>query len=160
MSPDPIDPASSRPRPRWLVCEDGTEYLERFRRFLDAHFEFVPARSAAALLAALSDGADGVILDLDFRRSPPADLVDEVGGPLAAGFDEATRRRLAGEQGIHILRLLRARGLDVPVLLFADLDDPGQVAWLTATFAPLAIVPGREGLAQTAERLRRAHRPR
>ena len=30
-------------RPRFIVCEDGSEYLERFTRFLGDDFAFVPA---------------------------------------------------------------------------------------------------------------------
>lgn len=153
-----MTPASTPPaddRPRFLVCEDGSEYLERFTRFLDEEFLFEPAGSAAALLALLARPAAGVILDLDFRRTAPEALIDEQGHTLpAAELDPATRRRLAESQGIHILRLLRSRGLRVPVLLFADLDDAGQARYLETSLAPLSIVRGSEGLAQTAARLR------
>ncbi len=147
MLPD-LKPA----RPVWIVCEDGTEYLERFVRFLDDRFRFVHALDGPALLAALAGGARGVILDLDFRRTPRERLVDEQGrSGLALG--EEQRRRLAGQQGILILRLLRARGFTLPVLLCADLDDAAQAAYLERTLAPLTIVPSHEGLRETAARM-------
>src|SRR5260221_10818278 len=83
-------------RPLWLVCEDGAEYLDRFRRFLDAEFRFAPAPDAATLLSALAGEAGagvGVILDLDFRRTPPEHLVDE-DGRSGRGLPDEQRRRL------------------------------------------------------------------
>ena len=140
-------------RPRWAVCEDGAEYLERYRRFLDGEFDFEPAPDAAALAAAIERGAAGAILDLDFRRTPPDRLVDEEGRTHAALADPE-RRRLAESQGLLILRDLRRRGLAAPVILCADLDDAEQIAWLEHTYAPLAVVPSHEGLMQTAARMR------
>jgi hypothetical protein len=65
-------------RPRFVVCEDGGEYLDRFRRFLGESFDLVPAHDCSEASTALP-GADGLLLDLDFRRTPPARLVDERG---------------------------------------------------------------------------------
>jgi hypothetical protein len=139
-------------RPVWIICEDGSEYLERFQRFLDDRFRFVHALDGPALLAALAGGASGIILDLDFRRTPRERLVDEQ-GRAGRALAEDERRRLASQQGILILRLLRARGFAPPVLLFADLDDASQVSYLESTLAPLSIVPSHEGLRQTADRM-------
>jgi hypothetical protein len=140
-------------RPLWLICEDGTEYLERFARFLGDRFQFAHAQDGPALLLALQAGpAAGVILDLDFGRTPREHLIDEE-GLAGAAHGEAERRRLSASQGILILRLLRAAGHQVPVLLFADLEDPGQADYLTQTLAPLVIVPGHEGLLATAARM-------
>jgi hypothetical protein len=141
-------------RPRWIVCEDGDEYLSRFRRFLGTEFEFVPARDLREALRA-AEGAAGLLLDLDFRRADPAALVDETGAtpaPLAAG----ERRRLAEVQGVLILRALRGLGVALPALLCADLDDPAQVRRLEEQLAPLIVVPGTEGVAAIGERLRQA----
>lgn len=142
-------------RPVWLVCEDGTEYLDRFARFLGDRFQFVPALDGPELLELLqrlAAGASGVLLDLDFRRTPRERLVDEQGRSGQA-LGEEQRRRLAGPQGIFILRLLRARGCRLPVLLCADLDDADQAAYLERTLAPLAIVPSHEGLRELAARM-------
>src|SRR5262245_30884285 len=135
-------------RPRLVVCEDGTEYVDRFRRFLGDAFEFVPAGGYVAALAAAPD-ADGLLLDLDFRRTPAADLVDERGAAPRAP-DEAAHRRLAGSQGILILRGLRAAGVRLPAILFADLDDAEQARFLERTLAPLVIAASRLGIKEIA----------
>ena len=139
-------------RPRWIVCEDGDEYLSRFRRFLGHEFEFVPAGDLQDVLRAAA-GAAGLLLDLDFLRADPARLVDET-GKARARLPADERRRLAEVQGILILRALRARGIALPSLLCADLDDPAQALRLEEELKPLAVVPGNEGVARIAERLR------
>jgi hypothetical protein len=144
-------------KPRWIVCEDGDEYLSRFRRFLGQEFEFVPAGDLQDVLRA-APGAAGLLLDLDFRRADPARLVDETGAAradLAAG----ERRRLAEVQGVLILRALRGRGIVLPALLCADLDDAAQARQLEEELAPLAVVPGSEGVARIGERLRQQGLP-
>ena len=143
----PVDP-----RPRFVICEDGAEYLERFRRFLGDAFDFYPAHDFREAHAAAAD-ADALLLDLDFRRTPPERLVDEQGlapAPLAAG----TRARLAETQGILILRRLRAAGVALPAILFADLDDAEQRDFLVRTLAPLTVADSRMGIAELATLLR------
>jgi hypothetical protein len=128
-----------------LVCEDGTEYTERFQRFLGAEFRFVRAAHFAEILKKLP-GARGLLLDLDFRRTETSLLVDERG--LPAGRDAAE------VQGILMLRALRSRGIRLPALLFADLDDRARGVRLEAELSPLQIVSSSEGLPRLAERLR------
>ncbi len=144
------------PLPIWIVCEDGTEYLDRFARFLGERFSFVAALDGPALVAMLAEPAgaraSGVLLDLDFRRTPSERLVDEQ-GRSGQVLGEQQRRRLTGPQGILILRLLRAHGSRLPVLLCADLDDAAQTAYLERTLAPLTIVPSHEGLREIAARM-------
>ena len=140
-------------RPRWIVCEDGDEYLSRFRRFLGHEFEFVPAGDLQDVLRAAA-GAAGLLLDLDFLRADPARLVDET-GKARARLPADERRRLAEVQGVLILRALRARGIALPALLCADLDDPAQARRLEEELKPLAVVPGNEGVARIGDRLRR-----
>src|SRR4051812_50127547 len=116
-------------RPRFVVCEDGTEYLERFSRFLGDDFTFV----AAADFESARDGAagaDGLLLDLDFRRTPPDRLIDERGA-RAGGLDPERRRRLAETQGILILRQLGATGIALPAGVFSGLPDekPARFFW-------------------------------
>lgn len=129
----------------FIVCEDGAEYTDRFRRFLGSHFSFVRAGHFADALL-LSPGACGVLLDLDFRRTSSALLVDERGERADGSASEV--------QGILILRALRARGIRLPALLFADLDDAGRSARLEAELAPLRVVPSSAGLPQIAQLLR------
>lgn len=137
-------------RPLFVVVEDGTEYTERFTRFFGGELAFVRAGDLGAALAAARGGAGagavGLLLDLDFRRTPADALVDETGrtgGPRA----EDERRRLSEVQGILILRALREAGVRLPALLFADLDDRGQIDFITRTLAPVRIVPSSAGLA-------------
>jgi len=140
-------------RRTFLVIEDGTEYIQRFRRFLGESFDFLPAGDFAAARAAAA-GADGLLLDLDFRRTPAERLIDGRGQP-AASLDAGTRRRLSETQGILILRRLRADAIALPAVLFADLDDR-QCDFLRRTLAPLAIAPSRLGLREIADLLRAA----
>jgi hypothetical protein len=135
-------------KPRFVVCEDGHEYLDRFRRFLSATFDLVPASDYATARAAAA-GAAGILLDLDFRRTSPERLVDGE-GPAPAAMDPGLRARLAETQGILILRRLRADGVRLPAILFADLEDPTQARFLTQTLAPLSIVSSRVGLPDIA----------
>ena len=139
-------------RLRFVVCEDGAEYLERFRRFLGESFDFLPAHDFGEARAAAAD-ADGLLLDLDFRRTPADRLVDEE-GPAPAPIDSGTRARLAETQGILILRRLRAAGVALPAILFADLDDAGQVDFLARTLAPMTVAGSRLGIAEIATLLR------
>jgi hypothetical protein len=129
----------------FLVCEDGSEYTDRFTRFLGGQFRFLRAGHFAEALA-LAGGAVALLLDLDFRRTQPALLVDERGQSAAPSA--------ADVQGILILRALRARGVVLPALLFADLDDPERTARLEAELAPLRVVPSSEGLPRIAQLLR------
>ena len=158
-----LPPVSAR-RACFVVCEDGAEYIERFRRFLGEAFTFVPAHDLDAALAALgtqgADAPDGLLLDLDFRRTPPERLVDERGRALAGAsgpgqVDEGTRRRLSGAQGIHILRALRARGVALPAVLFADLADAEQAGFLERTLSPLVVASSSTGLREVAALLAR-----
>jgi hypothetical protein len=138
----------------WLVCEDGAEYTQRFERFLGADFRFVRATCFSEALR-LCEGAQGLLLDLDFGRTPPELLVDAAGERGAS-----PARELAEVQGILILRALRARGVRLPALLFADLDDPERTARPERELRPLQVVPREEGLPAIARRLRElaAHR--
>jgi hypothetical protein len=139
-------------RPRFVVCEDGSEYMDRFTRFLGDDFAFVATGDFASARDAAA-GADGLLLDLDFRRTPANRLVDER-GPVAAGLDEDRRRRLAETQGILILRQLRAAGITLPAVLFADLDDRDRARYLQQTLGPLSIGSSHLGIREIAALLR------
>jgi hypothetical protein len=156
------DPGADDRRPLFVVCEDGHEYTERFDRFLGSTFRFVRAGDGLEACAAVAAPAvAGLLLDLDFRRTPVDRLFDEHGPPAApapAPPEPNALRARAQNQGILILRHLRARGVTLPVLLFADLDDPGRAHHLEALLAPLEVVTSREGLGAIAARLRRLAR--
>jgi hypothetical protein len=146
--------------PLFLVCEDGHEYTERFERFLHRDFRFLRVPDwRAAEAAALAEGAAGLLVDLDFRRLPAGDLLGESGPPACLPTPEE-QARWSATQGILVLQYLRSRGIGLPALLFADLDDTDQAAYLERQLAPLSIVDSREGLAQLTARLRAlANRP-
>jgi hypothetical protein len=140
-------------RPSLVVCEDGDEYLARFRRLLGETFVLTPATGFAQAKDLLEQGATAILLDLDFRRAEPAKLVDEH-GRCQATLSDGERRRLAGNQGILILRALRDAGITAPALLFADLDDEAQAGYLRTNLAPLVIVPSSESLPAIAAHIR------
>jgi hypothetical protein len=140
--------------PLFLVCEDGHEYTERFERFLHREFRFLRAADWRSAEAALTRAPAGLLVDLDFRRTPAADLLGDQGPPERVPSSEE-RSCWSATQGILLLQYLRSRGVEVPALLFADLDDHDQAAYLERMLAPLSIVDSREGLAQLATRLRR-----
>jgi hypothetical protein len=140
--------------PLFLVCEDGHEYSERFERFLRREFRFLRAADWRSTEAALVQAPAGLLVDLDFRRTPAADLLGEQGPPQGMPSPEE-QARWSATQGILLLQYLRGRGVAVPALLFADLDDAEQTAYLERALAPLSVVDSREGLAQLATRLRR-----
>ncbi len=150
MSPRHTSQAGARRR--FVVCEDGTEYIDRFRKFLGESFDFTPAGDFATARAALA-GADGLLLDLDFRRTPPACLIDEQ-GRSAAALDAGSRARLAETQGILILRRLRADRVAAPAILFADIDDEKQTKFLRQSLAPLTLASSRLGVREIAELLK------
>jgi hypothetical protein len=130
---------------RFLICEDGNEYANRFSRFLRGEFEFVAARSFAEA-STFSHGCSGLLFDLDFRRTARELYVDESGEPNPHGE--------AGVQGILILRALRSRGVRLPALLFADFDDDERVKRLENELQPLKVIPSSEGLPSIAKLLR------
>jgi hypothetical protein len=151
-------PGDAPSRPLVLVIEDGTDYLDRFTRWLGERFRFARVQRLSAALAACSPAAAGgapvgLLTDLDFRRVPPAELVDEAGRPLDPALHAGEARRLSAIQGILILRGLRAAGVTTPAILFADLDDAARVRFLESSLAPLAVLPSTEALPAIGARL-------
>ncbi|HEX3695244.1 MAG TPA: hypothetical protein VH374_07635 [Polyangia bacterium] len=138
----------------FLVVEDGREYTERFARLLGARFRFTRAGSAEEAAALACGGAVGLLLDLDFGRTAPDQLIDD-NGRAAGAHPDGERRRLAAVQGILILRALRRAGVTLPALLFADLDDAEQIAFLQSDLHPLRVVASSAGLQEIARLLDR-----
>ena len=90
-------------QPRWIVCEDGHEYTERFERFLTG-FSFHRAGSALDLFELLNRSrVDGILLDLDFRRTPTGKLIDDTGNFLANRPPDETKRLLRDALSNHRL---------------------------------------------------------
>lgn len=147
------------PLPTLVVCEDGDEYTTRFARLLGQEIAFARAGTHAEAAHRLRAGALGILLDLDFRRTHSADLVDETGTTHLTLADNE-RRRLAEMQGILILRALRGAGITAPAILFADLDEPGRADFLARTLAPLIILPSSESLPAIAQHIRTLTAPK
>jgi len=147
LAPDP-------PRPRFLVCEDGDEYIQRFVRFLAARFDFVATRSHHELSEQLASSQPiaGILLDLDFRRTPLADLIDEKGQAMARAASQV-QQDLIAQQGICILTALRRQGCPTPAILFADLESSAQTDYLTVRLGPLEVVPSSVGLGELSKKL-------
>jgi hypothetical protein len=134
------------------VCEDGHEYSDRFGRLLGGDFRFLRAGHYSEALAAARGEVAGLLLDLDFRRTAPDSLIDE-SGVAGTVRPQGERQRLAAVQGILILRALRRAGVVLPALLFADLDDQGQVQFLEGSLAPLTVIHSSAGIATIAAAL-------
>ena len=129
-----------------MVCEDGHEYTERFERMLGAHFHFVRAGHFAEARSALAQPVAGLLLDLDFRRTPAAHLVDEAGqehaGAGRRGAPAPGRRAgIARAAGAAVSRRERPRRCCSPIW-----TTPGQVEHLQATLAPMRVLSSRIGL--------------
>ena len=131
---------------RFIVCEDGTEYIERFLRFLGDDFDFISAADYPALLELLElgDANSGILLDLDFRRTESTRLVNEHGQSPGRISREALTQYVAN-QGLFILASLREMGVMQSVLLFADIDS-AQRHYVERIFGPVEVVPSNVGL--------------
>ena len=141
------------PAPRWLIVEDGHEYIDRFRRFGGDRLHLDSADSlAGAREALLAAPPDGLLFDLDFRRTAPHALIDEQGNSAEA-LPLADQQRLAAQQGIYILQALRRDGLTRRAILCADLDDPEQRAYLEQTLGPLCIVGSNTSLRELLDQM-------
>jgi len=134
-------------RLRFLLCEDGREYLERFERFLGERFDFIQSRDYATLLTHLEQYQPiaGVLLDLDFRRTETSRLVD-VGGRPVSHLGREDLSRLVANQGIAILANLRREGWRTAVFLFADIADLQQREYLVERYPPVELIDSHVGL--------------
>lgn len=123
-----------------LVVEDGTEYVDAFRRLAaeGSEVELLHASDAAAARQILSGRrVDAIFLDVVFDRTPP----DKLAGDRARGNDS-----LARNQGFYVLAdLAPLIAPGVRVLLAHDFSShPARLAVLRER------VPGLEGVAESA----------
>jgi CheY-like chemotaxis protein len=113
--------------PTLLIVEDGREYLDFFRLFLEEEHTYLHAQSGAEAFAHLEEEAvDLVVLDMRFERSPPKDLlgdVDQVARDYFGGDPARAQRFVADNQGTLVLAELRAQGYRQPVLFVSDLPS-------------------------------------
>lgn len=106
------------------MIEDGSEYLEFARLFLSDAFEVHGVQSAADALARLrTAGADALLIDLRFDRSPEEALVGDVEATadrLFGGDRARALRYLQDQQGTLILAELRGAGFVQPAVFVHD----------------------------------------
>ena len=95
-----------------LVVEDGTEYIDAFRRLAgaDETFEFLRAGDAGEARRILAERpVDAIFLDVAFDRIPPERLEGAI-EPLAeerfGGDRLRAQRHLASQQGFYIAAAL------------------------------------------------------
>ncbi len=104
-------------RPRLLLVDDGEVYAEAVARHL-TEFELLPQQpdgpAALSYLARRDTRADVVLLDMRF------DVPDE---RLLEFPEGTTPRRRKRFQGVAILRALRARWPELPVVLLTSVED-------------------------------------
>ncbi len=130
-----------------LVVEDGTEYVDAFRKLAPegAEAEWLHAPDAATALRLLAEhDVDAVFLDVVFDRTPPEALAGDLEA-LAARFSgdrERALAHLADNQGFYVAAALApAIPPGVPVLLAYDFTaDPARLAALRES------LPGLEGV--------------
>ncbi|HEY3204655.1 MAG TPA: hypothetical protein VGL03_13470 [Thermoanaerobaculia bacterium] len=145
-----------------LVVEDGTEYVETFRRLAmpEAQVDFLPACDVQAARRILSERrVDGVFLDVVFDRIPAGNLCGNL-EPLItrfAGDDARAFDYLARNQGFflaHALAPLIPPG--VPVLLAYDFSsEPARLAALKTRLPRLEGVEDGVPISKVLERLLR-----
>jgi hypothetical protein len=149
-----------KPRTRVvLIVEDGTEYLDAFRRLSpeSAAVDWLHASDAASALRLLAErDVDAVFLDVVFDRTPADALVGDRESLAArfAGDRERALAHLAANQGFYLVAALApAIPRGVPVLLAYDFaDDPARLAALREK------LPALEGVGEGSSASRLVHR--
>jgi len=143
-------------RPRVLVIEDGTEYVDNLIRFLSEDFDFTRAGDGHEALARLgAEGFAAIFLDMKFDRAPR--LLGDLGALVDrfVGDAERARRFLEDNQGAYVLAALREAGHGQPILFSYDFDgEPRRYRNLEARYGPLAYLPDTAGPAQIREAIR------
>ncbi len=111
-------------RPRLLVLEDGSEYVEFARAFLGDAFVVDVARTAAEAVDALARGpVDALLVDLRFDRVDRAALVGDVqaiADRWFAGDRERAERYVVDQQGALVLAELRKLGCEARAVFVQD----------------------------------------
>lgn len=106
-----------------LVVEDGNEYLTNLSTFVSDGIDYHQARHGERACQMVGEiGPDLVYLDMRFDRTPDEELLGNM-VELTARFngDAARARRFQQDnQGLFILRALRASGYAGPVILSYD----------------------------------------
>ncbi len=121
--------------------EDGEEYVEVLREFLDEGFVWVRAGTGGEALQMLErEPFDAVFLDMRFDRVPLGELLGDWARVVDRfnGDERQARAYLEEHQGLFILAALRERGHRLPVLLSYDFrDEPERWARIRARYGPV-----------------------
>jgi hypothetical protein len=130
-----------------LVIEDGTEYIEAFRRLAvpGATIELLSAANAAGARRLLAESrVDALFLDIVFDRTPVEDLAGDLEELTArfSGDRTAALDHLALNQGFYVADAL-APVLPPNVLVLLTYDFSSEPARLAALREK---VPGLEGI--------------
>lgn len=107
-----------------LVIEDGSEYSEFARLFLQPEYAIRQATSAASTLLVLrQQPIAGLLIDLRFDRAPTSELIGDVtatAAQLFGGNQGRALRYLQDQQGILILAELRRQGFQQGAVFVHD----------------------------------------
>ncbi len=110
-----------------LIVEDGLEYFDFFRLFLEKEHSYLHAQAGHAAFEQLAEEeVTLVVLDMRFERSPAEDLlgdVDNVAEDYFGGDLTRAQRYIEDNQGTMILAEMRDRGYQHPVLFVSDMPS-------------------------------------
>jgi hypothetical protein len=128
---------------RLLVIEDGDEYSAFVHALLGEVAIAEVARTGADALAKAA-AAEVFLFDLRFDRAEPGALlgeVDTVARELFGGDRTRALRHLQDQQGLYILRALRAAGHRQRAIFVHDFT-PRRLGNLRGLYGDVAAVPG------------------
>lgn len=127
-----------------LVIEDGSEYRDFARLFLQPEYEISHATSAASTLAVLRERPiDRLLVDLRFDRAPTSELIGDVtatAAQLFGGNQGRALRYLQDQQGILILAELRRCGYRQGAVFVHDFP-PKRLQNLQKLYGAVRAVP-------------------
>ena len=139
-----------------LIVEDGTEYIDRARRWMGEGFEFDRAGSGLEALEALRQFAYPLVwMDMDFKRCPEDQLLgwEQAGLDRFSGDRVRMREHLWEHQGVYILEAIRAAGWTGPVVFSHDFSEaPKRWTHLCQRYGPLDWLPEAANPAEIRQR--------
>lgn len=130
-------------KPKLLVIEDGDEYLAFARALLEDVTTLDSAHSGAEAMARAGE-AEIFLVDLRFDRAEEGALfgeVERVARELFGGDTGRASRHLQDQQGLYILRALRAAGHRQRAIFVHDFS-PRRLAKLRSLYGDVGAVPG------------------
>lgn len=127
-----------------LIVEDGLEYYDFFRLFLEKEHSYLHAQAGAKAFEHLEkEEVTLVVLDMRFERSPAEDLlgdVEQVADDYFGGDLTRAQRYIEDNQGTMILAEMRQRRFGQPVLFVSDMPAR-KLANLRRLYGKVHTVP-------------------